>query len=45
MKNDKAVGTDDLPIESIKSIDDFGIDTLRKMLSEIYKFWKYPSRP
>ena len=43
MKNDKAVSTDRLAVELIKSIGDFGIDKLTNMLKEIYESGNIPA--
>ena len=43
MKNNKAVGKDEVAIELIKSIGDFGIEKLTKMLSEIYESVNIPA--
>ena len=48
MKNNKAVGTDEIPVELIKRIGDFAIERLTKMLNDIYESGNIPaylSRP
>ena len=49
MKNNKAVGTDEIAVELIKSIGDFGIEKLTNMLNDIYEsgkiFRALPKKP
>ena len=43
MKNNNAVGTDEIAVELIKSIGDFGIEKLTKMLNDIYESGNIPA--
>ena len=43
MKNSKAVGTDEIAVELIKGIYDFGIEKLKKLLNKIYKSGNIPT--
>ena len=43
MRNNKAVGTDEIGVELIKSIGDFGIEKLTKMLKGICELGNIPT--
>ena len=43
MKNNKAVGTDEITVELIKSIGDFGNEKLTNMLNDIYESGNIPA--
>ena len=41
MKTDKAIGTDEIPVETIRNLGNTGLDMLQKLFNEVYESGKW----
>ena len=41
MKTDKAIGNDEIPVETIRNLGNTGLDMLQKLFNEVYESGKW----